>query len=60
MLIHALHISVFQEIQERIDWLQEMDELGEGKKYKTIIRNQIDERMRLIQQIKKKREQKTT
>lgn len=47
--------SVLQEIEERTDWLEEMEKLGEGKKYKEIIQGQIAERLRQIKQIKKER-----
>lgn len=35
-----------QEIKERKDWLQEMENLGEGNKYRTIIEQQIQEKVR--------------
>lgn len=55
--LHYLHIyipcvgTVLQEIEERIEWLNEMDKLGEGHKYKQMIQNEIAERMRLIKQL---------
>lgn len=55
MLIHFLDFVVLKEISERAEWLSEMEALGEGKKHKDIIMNQIAERMRLIKKIEKER-----
>lgn len=55
MLIDFLHFVVLKEISERAEWLSEMEALGEGKKYKDIIMNEIAERMRLIKKIEKER-----
>lgn len=46
---------VLKEIGERAEWLNEMEALGEGKKYKNVIMNEIAERMRLIKKIEKDR-----
>lgn len=43
--------TVLQEIEERIEWLNEMDKLGEGHKYRQMIQNEIAERLRLIKQL---------
>lgn len=37
---------VMQEIKDRENWLKEMEELGEGNKYKLIIEQQIQEKVR--------------
>lgn len=49
-------ISVLNEIQERAEWLNEMEGLGEGKKYKQLILNEIAERLRLIKEYEKDNE----
>lgn len=46
---------VLKEISERAKWLSEMEALGQAKKYKDIMMNQIAERMRLIKKIEKDR-----
>lgn len=45
------HRVVLHEIQERMDWLEEMEKLGEGHIYKPIIKNEIEERLRLIKRL---------
>lgn len=42
---------VLHEIQERVDWLEEMEKLGEGHKYKQKIKSEIEERLRLIKRL---------
>lgn len=49
---------MLKEIGERAEWLSEMEALGQAKKYKDIMMNQIAERMRLIKQIEKDRASK--
>lgn len=39
------------EIYERAEWLSEMEELGEGKKHRIIIQDQIAEKLRQLKQI---------
>lgn len=39
---------MLQQINERAEWLAEMEELGEGKRYRDEIREQIAERLRHI------------
>lgn len=41
------------EIQERITWLNEMTELGQGKRHKEVIQQQVAEKMRQIKALKK-------
>lgn len=42
-------ILVLHEIEERLEWIDEMDKLGEGYSFsKQVIRNEIAERLRLI------------
>lgn len=50
--------SVLKEISERAEWLSQMEALGQAKKYKDIMMNQIAERMRLIKKIEKDRASK--
>lgn len=47
---------VLNEINERADWLAEMEELGEAKQHRRIIHDQIAERLRLIKQLEKRKE----
>lgn len=42
-----------QEIRERADWLNEMEQLGEGKKHRSQIVNEIAERLRIVKQLEK-------
>lgn len=42
---------MLQEIQERAEWLDEMEKLGEGHKYRQIIQNEISERLRFIKEL---------
>lgn len=44
-------VVVLHEIQERMDWLEEMEKLGEGHIYKPVIKNEIAERLRLIKRL---------
>lgn len=53
-------MELLNEIYERADWLAEMEELGEGKKHRSIIQSQIAERLRMIKEIEKKRLQQST
>lgn len=48
---------VLNEIYERADWLAEMEELGEGRPHKAIIHGQIAERLRMIKQLEKRKEE---
>lgn len=43
--------SLIAEIYERIEWLKEMEELGEGKKHRQVIDAQVTERLREIKKI---------
>jgi len=40
--------ELLDQINERADWLAEMEELGEGKRYRNEVREQIAERLRQI------------
>lgn len=42
---------VLHEIQERMDWLEEMEKLGEGRSYKVLIKSEIEERLRAIKRL---------
>lgn len=42
---------MLHEIQERMDWLEEMDKLGEGHAYKALIKSEIEERLRAIKRL---------
>lgn len=44
-------LPVLHEIQERIDWLEEMKKLGEGRMYESIIKTEIEERLRRIKRL---------
>lgn len=46
--------ELLNEIYERIEWLKEMNELGEGKKHRQVIDAQITERLREIKKIEEK------
>lgn len=46
--------ELLNEIYERLDWLKEMDELGEGKKHRQVIETQVTERLREIKRIEEK------
>lgn len=43
--------ELLNEIYERIEWLKEMNELGEGKKHRQVIDAQVTERLREIKRI---------
>lgn len=45
---------VLEQINERAEWLAEMEELGHGKKYRDEIREQIAERLRHIKALETK------
>lgn len=34
-----------------MDWLEEMEKLGEGRSYQTLIKSEIEERLRHIKQL---------
>lgn len=46
------------EIQERADWLAEMEALGEAKEHRPVILSQIAERLRMVKQLERKRHEK--
>ncbi|KAG5672138.1 hypothetical protein PVAND_002292 [Polypedilum vanderplanki] len=46
--------ELLKEIYERIEWLKEMNELGEGKKHRQVIDAQVTERLREIKSIEEK------
>lgn len=57
MLVEVLKFSFFkvlEQINERAEWLAEMEELGEGKRYRDEIREQIAERLRQIKALQTK------
>lgn len=51
-------ITVLAQIDERAEWLAEMEELGEGKRYRDEIRNQIADKLRAIKMIERKKKTK--
>lgn len=51
-------LLVLEQIEERAEWLAEMEELGEGKKYRDEIRNQIADKLRAIKMIERKKQTK--
>lgn len=42
-------------IEERMEFMNEMESLGQGKKYRPIIQQEIAQKLRLIETIDKKR-----
>lgn len=50
-----LFFSVLDQINERAEWLAEMEALGEGKRYRDEIREQIAQRLRQIKSMETKR-----
>ncbi|XP_018569045.1 UPF0193 protein EVG1 homolog [Anoplophora glabripennis] len=44
--------QLMQEIKDREDWLKEMEELGQGEKYRLIITQQIQSKVREMQNLK--------
>lgn len=51
-------VLVLHEIQERMDWLEEMEKLGEGHVYKPLIKSEIEERLRLIKRLQPENSEK--
>lgn len=47
-------ISVLDQINERAEWLAEMEALGQGKKYRPEIHDQISERLHRIRSLETK------
>lgn len=45
-------ILVMREIKDREEWLREMEELGQGEKYKLIITQQIQSKVREMESLK--------
>lgn len=54
--VELLFSLVLIQITERAEWFAEMEELGEGKKYRNEIHTQIAQRLRKIKQIETKLE----
>lgn len=46
--------ELLSEIYERIEWLKEMNELGEGKKHRQVIDAEVKERLREIKTLEEK------
>lgn len=46
--------ELLKEINERIEWLKEMDTLGEGKKHRQVIDAQVTERLNEIRRLEEK------
>lgn len=46
--------ELLSEIYERIEWLKEMNELGEGGKHRQVINSQVTERLREIKKLEDK------
>ncbi|KAI8040544.1 UPF0193 protein EVG1 homolog [Drosophila gunungcola] len=51
--------ELLDQINERAEWLTEMDSMGQGKKYRPEIREQIAERLRRIQALESKMKMKS-
>lgn len=46
------------EIQERADWLADMEALGEGRDHRTVILSQIAERLRTVKRLERQRHER--
>ncbi|XP_055376722.1 UPF0193 protein EVG1 homolog [Condylostylus longicornis] len=46
--------EILQEIDERADWLAEMDQIGEGQKYRGLIQQQIASKLREIRALQRR------
>lgn len=46
-------ILVLEEINERVEWLAEMEALGEGKKHRQVIHAQIADRLNEIKRLER-------
>lgn len=46
--------ELLKEINERIEWLKEMDALGEGKKHRQVIDAQVTERLNEISRLEER------
>ncbi|KAI9146330.1 hypothetical protein BKA69DRAFT_14504 [Paraphysoderma sedebokerense] len=46
--------ALVDEIRERLDWLDEMKELGAGKKYESQIRSEVSLRMSRLEQLQRR------
>lgn len=46
--------ELLKEINERIEWLKDMDSLGEGKKHRLVIDSQVTERLNEISRLEEK------
>lgn len=51
-VMNFFSFSVVKEIKEREEFLQKMEELGEGQKYKLVIQQQIQARVREMEKLK--------
>lgn len=60
MLLFVCLFLVLHEIQERMDWLEEMEKLGEGHIYKPLIKSEIQERLCLIKRLQPESTEKGT
>lgn len=59
-IVPISYISVLAEIKDRADWLDAMRELGQDKKYRSIIQNQIGEKLREVKRLEKLIHETTT
>lgn len=46
--------ELLKEINERIEWLKEMDAIGEGKKHRQVIDAQVTERLNEIRRLEER------
>ena len=52
-LSNTSFLSVLREIRDRTEWLEDMERLGQGKKYRTMIQNQIASKLREIKRLER-------
>lgn len=51
--VHDREAELLEEINERVEWLAEMEALGEGKKHRQVIHAQIAERLNEIKRLER-------
>lgn len=45
---------MLNEVEERMTWLDQMEKLGEAKKYQSLIRNQVTEKLQEIKRLEQR------
>lgn len=56
---HKVYVSflVLEEINERVQWIEEMEALGEGKKHRATIQLQIAEKLNELKRLERNKSQ---